>query len=267
MLRRRHGFANISESCAVASTHVPVGAGLADTVLDGFTVDFTIPTPRFDMPAFRLPGYHREHSSDHVLVATAEFLMNFRTDQTNLSYTDSDTAILQQETETVHDSEFQLLLHSQPVGFGLLVKLPPNSLLIFLQMLMAFSLMPLKFCRCFFEQTPSLGFQRVACDTNHLIQQHSLMRSPGLHCLIFESTHSFPHFRSGHVGGLCNCDKNFITSCLPVHLSCSFQTCLLEVESVFGLALASTVLGEIFSEIIPVARKIDFESCKQLRTR
>ena len=75
--------------------------------------------PRFDLLPFWFPSYDREHSSDHVLVRTAEFLMNFRTHQICLSCTDSDSAILRQETETIHVSSFQLLLHSQPVGLGL----------------------------------------------------------------------------------------------------------------------------------------------------
>ena len=42
-----------------------------------------------------------------------------------------------------------------------------NTLSIFLQMLVT---LPLKFCRCFIEQTFSLVFQCVACDTVHLIR-------------------------------------------------------------------------------------------------
>ena len=49
--------------------------------------------PRFDTQASRFPSYDREHSSDHVLVATAEFLMNIRTHQICLSCTDSDHVI------------------------------------------------------------------------------------------------------------------------------------------------------------------------------
>ena len=81
--------------------------------------------PRFDILASRLPSYDREHSSDHVLVANAEFLMYLPSDAPDLclSYTDSDNVILQQETETTHVSKFQLLLCSQPVGLGLLVEL------------------------------------------------------------------------------------------------------------------------------------------------
>ena len=44
--------------------------------------------PRFDMLAFRFPSHDSEHSSDHVLVAIAEFLMKFRTHQICLSYAD-----------------------------------------------------------------------------------------------------------------------------------------------------------------------------------
>ena len=56
-------------------------------------------------------------------VATAEFLMNFRTHQICSSTKDSDDAILLQETDTIHVSNSQLLLHLQPVGLGLLVEL------------------------------------------------------------------------------------------------------------------------------------------------
>ena len=55
-------------------------------------------------------------------------------------------------------------------------------------------LLPLKFCRCLIEQTSSLVFQCVACDTIHLIQYCNLRR-PGLLCLIFESTHPLWTFR------------------------------------------------------------------------
>ena len=45
--------------------------------------------PRFDILASRLPSYDREHSSDHVLVANAEFLMYLPSDAPDLclSYT------------------------------------------------------------------------------------------------------------------------------------------------------------------------------------
>ena len=79
------------------------------------------------MQTIRFPTYDREHSSAHVLVATAEFLMKFRTRQICLCYTDSDNAILQQDTETIHVSNLQPLLHSQPVGFGLHVELLANG--------------------------------------------------------------------------------------------------------------------------------------------
>ena len=80
--------------------------------------------PRFDMLAFRFPSYGREHSSDHAHVAAAEFLMDFGTHQINLSYTDSDNVIIQQETETQYISQsFNFLLYSQAVAVGLLVEL------------------------------------------------------------------------------------------------------------------------------------------------
>ena len=47
-------------------------------------------------------------------VAAAEFLMNFGTHQIYLSFTDSDTVILQHKTETIHVSICPLLLNSQP---------------------------------------------------------------------------------------------------------------------------------------------------------
>ena len=75
------------------------------------------------MQAFLFPSYGREHTSGHVPVATAEFLVNFRTHQICLSRTDSDNAILQRKSETTHVSNFQRLLHSQPVGLELLVEL------------------------------------------------------------------------------------------------------------------------------------------------
>ena len=74
------------------------------------------------MLSFRFPSCDCEHSSDHVFVAHAEFLMNFRTRQICLSFTESDNVILQQATETIHASNFQHPLYSQPVGLGLLVE-------------------------------------------------------------------------------------------------------------------------------------------------
>ena len=41
---------------------------------------------------------------NHVHVATAEYLINFRTHQICLSFTDSDNVILRQERETTHVS-------------------------------------------------------------------------------------------------------------------------------------------------------------------
>ena len=90
-------------------------------------------------------------------------------------------------------------------------------------MLVILPLLSLKFCRCFTEQTASPIFQCVTSDTIHFIQQHNLMRRPGSLCLIFESTHSFPHFHSGPFGSLCNCNMNFITTCLLTFLSCSSE--------------------------------------------
>ena len=61
------------------------------------------------------------------------------------------------------------------------------------------------------------------------------MRSRGSLCAIFKSAHSSKHFRSRLVRCLCNCNMNFITSCLVVFLSCSFEACLLKVQSVSAL--------------------------------
>ena len=141
------------------------------------------------MLTFRRPKYDREQTSDHVLVATAEFLINFPTHQICFSCTDSDIAILQRETETIRDSKFQLLHNSQPVAFGLLVALLTNG--AELPAIVTVPLMSLKLHRCFKEQTSSLVFQCVACDTVHFVQSYNLMRRPGLLCLIFESTHFF----------------------------------------------------------------------------
>ena len=44
-----------------------------------------------------------------------------------MSYTDSGSAILQQETETTHVSKLQLLLYSQPFGLRLPVELPTSD--------------------------------------------------------------------------------------------------------------------------------------------
>ena len=63
------------------------------------------------------------------------------------------------------------------------------------------------------------------------------MTRPRLLCLIFESIHSILHFRFRHSGILCKFKMNFITSCLLILLSCSFEACVLEVESVSALLL------------------------------
>ena len=54
--------------------------------------------------------------------------MNFRPHQVCLSYTDSDNAVVQQETETIRVSNVQRLLHSQPVGLGLLIEISADFL-------------------------------------------------------------------------------------------------------------------------------------------
>ena len=63
---------------------------------------------------------------------------------------------------------------------------------------------------------------------------------PVLHCLIFESLHSCLHFRCRHFGGLCKFSMNFITGCMLGFLSCSFEACLLEVQSVSAVLLPVT---------------------------
>ena len=93
----------------------------------------------------------------------------------------------------------------------------PNSLLIFLQMLVTLPLMPLQFCRCFVEQTSSVVF---------------------------------PHSRFKHFGSLCNCNVNFITSCLLILLSCSFEACLLEVQSLFALLVPVDIMLCQYSPVI-----------------
>ena len=178
-------------------------------------------------------------------VAAAELMMTIRTQQICLSQKDSDNVILQQETETIHVSKFQLFFTRNLLDLHFLLNLrqvAPNTLLILLQMLLIFPLKLLKFRRCFTEQTASLVFQCVACDTFHLIHLHNLMRSPSLVHLMFESTLSFPHIRSGHFGGLYNCNMNFTKRCLLVFLSCSFEACLSEVQSVSALLLPVNML-------------------------
>ena len=69
--------------------------------------------------------------------------------------------------------KFELCLYSQPVGRKLLVDHlasgagHPADILAHARV-MAFGYF-FKFCRCFIEQTASLVFQCVACDTIHLI--------------------------------------------------------------------------------------------------
>ena len=105
-----------------------------------------------------------------------------------------------------------------------------------------FAFAVLLFRHCFTQQTLFLVFQCVACDTMHL-------------CLIFESTHSVQHFRSGHVDGLCNCTMNFITSCLPIFLSCPVKACLLEVQSRTALLMP---LNMLLCQCIPIVVSVCF---------
>ena len=72
------------------------------------------------MLAFRFPIFDDDQSNDH---ADVEFMINFRTHQICMSYTYSDNVILQEETETTHVQNFQLLLFSQAVGLALIVEL------------------------------------------------------------------------------------------------------------------------------------------------
>ena len=60
----------------------------------------------------------------HAHVATAEFLMNFRTSQICLQGTESTMFPFQQETDSPHVSKFLLLLHSQLADFELHFELP-----------------------------------------------------------------------------------------------------------------------------------------------
>ena len=78
--------------------------------------------------------------------------------------------------------KFQLLLHSQPVGLGLLVGLQTSTVEHPADILEdvhdvavdAFQVLPLIHRANFFS-----GFPVLACDSVHLIQQHNLMRCPG----------------------------------------------------------------------------------------
>ena len=115
--------------------------------------------------------------------------MNFRTHPICLSYTDADTVILQQETKTIHVSNFELQLYSQPVGPGLLVELLANGverLAGILEHVRNFAFDAFDVLHSASLNNFSQVFQCVACDTIHLIQEHNLMRSSGLLCLIFK---------------------------------------------------------------------------------
>ena len=60
--------------------------------------------------------------------------------------------------------------------------------------------------------------------------------------LIFGNTHSLPHFRRRTYGCLCNCNMNFTTRCWFIFLSCYFEACLMEVQSVSALLLPGNML-------------------------
>ena len=204
-------------------------------------------SPRcIDISAFPCPSCDNEQPNVPAHAAAAKFLLNFRTHQICLSYTDSDDAILQQDSATTHISHMQLITSRNLLDLDFFFnfrEVASNAMQMFLQMFVTLPLVPWKFCRCFTEQTsPSLVFQRVACDTIHHSQVPELMRCPGLLCFVFDSIHSFEHFRPGHFGGLCNCNMNFITNWLFTCSSCSFEACLLEVLSVSALFLPVNLL-------------------------
>ena len=63
------------------------------------------------------------------------------------------------------------------------------------------------------------------------------MGRPELLCLMFESTHTFPHFSSKHFGSKCNCNMNVITNWKLILMSYSFEACLLKIQSFSALLL------------------------------
>ena len=106
--------------------------------------------------------------------------------------------------------KFPLLLFSQPAGLGLLVETLTRGFEHSADILANVR----EFAFDAFDVMPLLVlwfFQCVACDTIYLIQKHNLMRDPGV------------------LGGLCNCNMHFITSCLLTVLSRSFEACSLVI--------------------------------------
>ena len=123
---------------------------------------------RFDTQASRFPSCGCEQSAVLAHVATAEFLMNFRTHHTCLSKTNSDNVILQQETDTrqLMSQIFNLF------GLGLVVELLTSAVEHPADILAdarefafgVFEVQPL------LQQASPLVFQCVACDAIHVIQ-------------------------------------------------------------------------------------------------
>ena len=155
-----------SESCSSLSLHSeelpPIESSVFVTRLPAFlsTVEFAElalqdDEPRFDILAFRCPSCDSEQQNDHARVAAADFLMNFPTHQICLSKTDHDNVPLQQETDTTDVSNFPFHLFPQ-LSLDFLLSfchVASNTLLRCLQMLLTLFLTPLKFCRCFTDQT------------------------------------------------------------------------------------------------------------------
>ena len=107
----------------------------------------------------------------------------------------TDNVILQQESEPTHVSIFQLLLHSQPVGLGLLVELLISG------------------------------------------AEHPADIVADAHDFAFDAFEVLPLPHRANFFSGCNCSMTFITSCSLIFLSCSFEVCVLEIQSVSALLL------------------------------
>ena len=140
-------------------------------------------------------------------VATAGFLITFRTHQISLLCKESDNVPFSEKLTQLMSYILQLLLFSQFADFGLHLELLTSGAEVPADILADardFTVMSLKFHIYFTAQTSSPVFQCVACDTIDLLQQHNGMRSPSLLCPTLKSTYSCQHFRSRHFRGPCS---------------------------------------------------------------
>ena len=156
--------------------------------------------------------------------------MIFRTRQICLSYTDADNVVLQQETESIHVSKFQLLLHSRPVGLGLRVEFltsgvdHPADILASARDFdfSAFGVLPWLHRANVFSSFPVRRLPHNSSHSMTLLVETSRFALPDFREHTILSRIAAPR----HFGSSCNCNMILVTSCMLTVWSCSFRSLL-----------------------------------------